>query len=435
MNKLEESVYSLFESQLIYAKPALFQQIEGFSSVLPLAQDKLMINTPLNTSPASSLFPFVSMDLTADEGILYGINRHNNGLIIFDRFSLENANSVVFAKAGAGKSFAVKLEILRSLMLGIDVLIIDPENEYEKLANTVGGSFFKISLSSENQINPFDIPIIPKGEEPADVFKSHILNLTGLVKLMLGKITPEEDAMLDRAITETYASRGITPETENFSNIAPPLLGDLETVLENMEGGRGLAERLYKFTKGTYSGFTNRPTNVDIKNRLIVFSIRDLEEELRPIAVYIVLNFVWNLIRAEFKKRIMVIDEAWWMMKYPDSASFLFSLAKRCRKYYLGLTTITQNVADFLESPFGRPIITNSSLQLLLKQSPAEIDVVAKTFNLSEAEKQLLLEANVGEGLFFAGLKHAAIQIVPSYFENQIITTKPEEILEQQKEI
>ncbi|KKR89265.1 MAG: Type IV secretory pathway VirB4 component-like protein [Candidatus Wolfebacteria bacterium GW2011_GWA2_42_10] len=435
LNKLEESVYSLFESQLIYAKPALFQQIEGFSSVLPLAQDKLMINTPLNTSPASSLFPFVSMDLTADEGILYGINRHNNGLIIFDRFSLENANSVVFAKAGAGKSFAVKLEILRSLMLGIDVLIIDPENEYEKLANTVGGSFFKISLSSENQINPFDIPIIPKGEEPADVFKSHILNLTGLVKLMLGKITPEEDAMLDRAITETYASRGITPETENFSNIAPPLLGDLETVLENMEGGRGLAERLYKFTKGTYSGFTNRPTNVDIKNRLIVFSIRDLEEELRPIAVYIVLNFVWNLIRAEFKKRIMVIDEAWWMMKYPDSASFLFSLAKRCRKYYLGLTTITQNVADFLESPFGRPIITNSSLQLLLKQSPAEIDVVAKTFNLSEAEKQLLLEANVGEGLFFAGLKHAAIQIVPSYFENQIITTKPEEILEQQKEI
>ncbi|MEK9154470.1 MAG: DUF87 domain-containing protein [Patescibacteria group bacterium] len=430
LNKLEEKINSLFESQLVYAKPAIFQQIEGFSSVLPLGQDKLSVHTPLNSGPASSMFPFVSMDLTSDEGILYGINRHNNTLVIFDRFSLENANSVVFAKAGAGKSFAVKLEILRSLMMGTDILIIDPEEEYKKLAQTVGGSFFKISLTSESTINPFDIPIIPKDEDAADVFKSHILNLAGLLKLMLGKITPEEDALLDRAITETYASRGITPEHKDFINIEPPLLEDLQTVLENMEGGRGLAERLYKYTRGTYSGFTNRPTNVDVKNRLIVFSVRDLEEELRPIAIYIVLNYVWNLIRAELKKRILVIDEAWWMMKYPDSASFLFSLAKRCRKYYLGLTTITQNVEDFLESPYGRPIISNSSLQLLLKQAPSSIEVLAKTFNLSEAEKSLLLEANVGEGLFFAGLKHVAIQIVPSYFENQIITTKPEEILE-----
>ncbi|OGM90796.1 conjugal transfer protein TraC [Candidatus Wolfebacteria bacterium RIFCSPLOWO2_01_FULL_38_11] len=433
LNKFSEKINSLFESQLIYVKPSIFQQIEGFSSVLPICQDKLMVNTPLNSGPTSSLFPFVSMDLTSDEGILYGINRHNNSLIIFDRFSLENANSVVFAKAGSGKSFSVKLEILRSLMMGTDILVIDPENEYEKLSNTVGGSFFKISLTSDDSLNPFDIPIIPKGEDPADVFKSHILNLTGLVKLMLGKITAEEDAMLDRAITETYASRGITHQTKDFSAVQPPLLEDLQTVLQNMEGGRSLAERLYKFVSGTYAGFTNRPTNIDIKNRLIVFSVRDLEEELRPIAIYMVLNFVWNLIRAELKKRILVIDEAWWMMKYPDSASFLFSLAKRCRKYYLGLTTITQNVADFLESPYGRPIITNSSLQLLLKQSPSEIESVAKTFNLSEAEKQLLLEANVGEGLFFAGLKHAAIQVVPSYFENKIITTNPEEILEMDK--
>ena len=430
LNKLEEHINSLLESRLVYVKPAIFQQIEGFSSTLPLGQDKLSVHTPFNSGPASSLFPFSSMDLTSEQGILYGINRHNNSLIIFDRFSLENANSVVFAKAGAGKSFAVKLEILRSLMMGIDVLIIDPENEYEKLARSVGGSFFKISLTSENSLNPFDIPIIPKGEDPADVFKSHILNLTGLLKLMLGKITPEEDAMIDRAITETYASRNITPTTENFAELQPPLLEDLQTVLENMEGGAGLATRLYKFTKGTYAGFTNQPTNVDIKNRLIIFSVRDLEEELRPIAVYMVLNFVWNLIRAELKKRILVIDEAWWMMKYPDSASFLFSLAKRCRKYYLGLTTITQNVEDFLNSPYGRPIITNSSIQLLLKQAPAAIEEVAKAFNLSEAEKGLLLEAGVGEGLFFAGLKHAAIQIVPSYFENKIITTNPEEILE-----
>lgn len=434
LNKLEERVNSIFESQLVYAKPAIFQQIEGFSSTLPLAQDKLSVHTPLNSGPVSSLFPFVSMDLTSDEGILYGINRHNNTLVIFDRFSLENANSVVFAKAGAGKSFAVKLEILRSLMMGTDVLIIDPENEYEKLARSVGGSFFKISLTSENSLNPFDIPIVPKGEDPADVFKSHILNLTGLVKLMLGKVTPEEDALLDRAITETYASRNIAPENPDFIDLPPPLLSDLQTVLENMEGGQGLAKRLYKFTAGSYAGFTNRPTNIDIKNRLIVFSVRDLEEELRPIAIYMVLNFVWNLVRAELKKRIMVIDEAWWMMKYPDSASFLFSLAKRCRKYYLGLTTITQNVSDFLESPFGRPIITNSSIQLLLKQAPASIEEVAKAFNLSETEKNLLLEAEVGEGLFFAGLKHVAIQIVPSYFEHQIITTNPEELLQMEKQ-
>lgn len=434
LNKIEERFYSLLESQLTYAKPATFQQVEGFISSLPLSEDKLLIHTPLNSGPVSSFFPFVSADLTSDEGVLYGVNQHNNTLVIFDRFSLENANQVVFAKAGAGKSFATKLEIIRSLMLGTDVLIIDPENEYQKLAESVGGSFFKISLTSENQINPFDIPIIPEGEDAADVFKSHVLNLTGLIKLMLGKITPEEDAMLDRAVTETYASRDITLDKKDFTGLTPPLLSDLQIILENMEGGRGLAQRLEKFTRGSYAGFTNQPTSVDIKNRLIVFSIRDLEDELRPIAMYIILNFIWNLIRAELKKRILVIDEAWWMMKYPDSAAFLFGLVKRARKYYLGVSTITQDVEDFLNSPYGRPIITNSSLQLLLKQAPATIDLVTKTFNLTEAEKGLLLEANVGEGLFFAGLKHVAIQIIASYFENQIITTNPEELLEMKKE-
>ena len=430
LNKLEERINSIFESQLVYVKPAIFQQLEGFCSSLPLNSDKLLIHTALNSGPASSIFPFVSVDLTSDEGILYGVNRHSNTLIIFDRFSLENANSVIFAKAGAGKSYATKLEIFRSLMMGVDVLIIDPENEYQKLAESVGGSFFKISLTSENQINPFDIPIVPKGEDPADVFKSHILNISGLVKLMLSSINPEEDALLDRAITMTYESRDITPDRKDFTNIESPLLEDLQIILEGTEGGRGLAKRLEKFTKGSYAGFMNRPTNIDIKNRLIVFSVRDLEEQLRPIAMYIVLNFIWNLIRADFKKRIMVVDEAWWLMKYPDSASFLFSLAKRCRKYFLGLTTITQNVEDFLESPYGRPIITNSSIQLLLKQAPSSAEVLTKTFNLSEAERGLLLEAEVGEGLFFAGLKHVAIQVIASYFENQIITTKPEELLE-----
>jgi type IV secretory pathway VirB4 component len=433
LNKLEEKVNSALESQMIYAKPTIFQQLDGLQASFPLNQDKLLIHTPLNSGPVSSIFPFVSMDLTSDSGVLYGINRHNNSLIIFDRFSMENANQVVFAKSGGGKSYATKLEIIRSLMMGVDVLVIDPENEYQTLAESVGGSYFKISLTSDSQINPFDIPVIPKGEDPADVFKSHILNLTGLIKLMLGEITPVEDALLDQAITATYESRDITPANKDFMNIQAPLLGDFQVILENMKGGREMAQRLEKFTKGTYAGFVNSQTNIDIKNRLIVFSMRDLEEELRPIAMYIILNFIWNLIRAELKKRILIIDEAWIMMRHQDSASFLFGLVKRARKYFLGITTITQDVDDFLNSPFGRPIVTNSSLQLLLKQAPATIDVVAKAFNLTETEKSLLLEANVGEGLFFAGLKHVAIQIIASFFEDKVVTTRPEEILEMDK--
>lgn len=432
LNKLDSHITSLMEGKLVYVKPALFQQMEGVSSTLPLGQDKLAIHTPLNSGPLSSFFPFTSPNLTSDEGILYGVNMSNNSLIIFDRFSLENANTVVFAKSGSGKSYATKLEILRSLMMGTDVLVIDPENEYKNLAEAAGGSYFKISLTSNHHINPFDIPIIPKDEEPGDVFKSHILNLTGLLKVMFGQITPAQESILDRAINETYASHDITPD-KDFTRAQPPLLEDLQVVLENMKGGGDLAERLEKFTRGSYAGFTNRPTNVDIKNRLIAFSIRDLEEELRPIAMYIILNFIWNLIRAQLKKRMLVIDEAWWMMKNEDSASFLFGLAKRARKYYLGVTTITQDVEDFLRSPFGRPIITNSSLQILLKQAPAVIGSVAQTFSLTEAEKQFLLEADIGEGLFFAGLKHAAIKIVASYTEDQIITTNPEQLLEMEK--
>ncbi len=431
LSEVESRVMNALESKLVYAKPALFRQSEGLNSVFPIASDELAVRTSLNTGPASSLFPFISPDLTSEKGILYGVNMHNNSLIIFDRYSLENANMTIFAKSGSGKSYAAKLQILRSMMVGTNVIVIDPENEYENLANAIGGSYFKISLTSPSHINPFDIPIIPEGDEPADVFKSHILNLTGLVKLMLGEITPEEESLLDRAITETYASRDIT--AENFGSMKelnPPLLEDLQTILMNTEGGRGIGQRLDKFTHGSYSGFTNAPTNVDIKNRLIVFSIRDLEEELRPIAMYIILNFVWNIIRSELKKRMLVIDEAWLMMKHKDSASFLFGLVKRARKYYLGVVTITQDVDDFLKSEYGKPIITNSSLQLLLKQSPTSIEVLIKAFNLTEGEAAFLLQAGIGEGLFFAGLKHVAIKIIPSYTEDQIITTNPEQIME-----
>ena len=388
--RLESKLVTMMEAKLIYLKPALFEQLEGLSSILPINDDKLQVYTPMNTSPISSFFPFVSEDLSSNQGIMYGINLHNNNLVIFDRFSLENANEVVFAKSGSGKSYTTKLEIIRSLMAGIDmVIVIDPENEYDRLAETFGGSMFNISLSSHEHINPFDIPPIPEGETPSDVLRSHIVNLASLLKLMLGKLTPEEDALLDRAITETYASREIVADTD-FTGKEPPLLGDLETVLRNLEGGKDMAEKLYKYTKGSFAGFLNQPTNIDVNNRLIVFSIRDLEEELRPIGMFVVLNFIWNLIRAKLAKRLLFIDEAWIMMKNDDSATFLFGLVKRARKYYLGVSTITQDVEDFLRSPYGRPIVTNSSLQLLLKQAPATIDIVAKAFDLTDAEKNFL---------------------------------------------
>jgi len=429
LEKTANQIESLLEAQLIYIKPSLFEQLDGFLSVLPLVNDKIQVTNPMNSSPISSFFPFISENLTSDKGILYGINRQNQSLVIFDRFSLENANQVVFAKSGAGKSYATKLEVIRSLMMGTNVIVIDPENEYERLARALGGSFFNISIASEQHINPFDIPIVPPNEDPDDVLRSHIVNLSGLLKIMLGNLTPEEDALLDRALTETYASKEIVAG-KDFKDAQPPLLEDLETVLRGLEGGRVMAERLYKFTHGTFSGFINQPTNIDLKNRFIVFSIRDLEDELRPIAMYVVLNFIWNMIRAEFKKRILIIDEAWWMMKYESSAQFLFGLVKRARKYFLGVSTITQDVEDFLRSPYGRPIITNSSIQLLLKQAPATIDVVAQAFNLTEVEKNILLTAEVGTGLFFAGRQRVAIQIISSYFEHKIITTNPEELLE-----
>ena len=391
LKKLESKINHLLESRLVYSKPATFQQVEAFNTTLPIGEDSLMITTPFNSSPASSFFPFVSATLTSDSGVLQGINLSNNTLVIFDRFSLENANQVIFATSGAGKSYAAKLEALRLLMTGTDVLIIDPENEYKNLAEAVGGSFINISLASKSHINPFDLPIISKDEDPADALRSHI-----------GK---------------------------DFSKAQPPLLSDLETVLNSLSGGQSLAKRLYRYTQGSYSGFINQPTNVNVRNRLVVFSIRDLEEELRPIAMYIILNFIWNLIKSELKKRVMIVDEAWWMMKYPDGASFMFSLVKRARKYYLGVTTITQDVEDFLRSPYGRPIITNSALQILLKQQPAMIDLLAKTFNLTDSEKNYLLDAPVGEGLFFAGLNHVIIKIVASYLEDQIITTNPKELL------
>lgn len=433
LQQTENEIRSILESKLVYVKPALYQQKEGFTSGLPLNLDELNITNALNTSPLSSTFPFVSFDLTSDKGILYGINRHNSSLILFDRFSLENANTVILGKSGGGKSYAVKLEILRSMMLGIDVIIIDPENEYQYLAETTGGSFFRVSLTSNDHINPFDLPKIESDEKPEQVLRANIIILTGILKIMLGTMTPEEESILNEAINQTYASHDITPQTIDFSKKTPPLMQDLQMVLENMQGGESLAQRLQKYTTGIYQGFLNKQTNIKLSGRLVVFNIRDMENELRPMAMYMIINYIWNNIKKELKKRILVIDEAWWMLQHPESAAFLFGIVKRARKYYLGVTTITQDIEDFTSSDYGRAIITNSSLQLLMKQSPATIDQLQRIFNLTDEEKYLLLENTIGEGLFFAGSKHVAIKIIASYIEDQIITSDPEQLLQIQK--
>jgi conjugal transfer ATP-binding protein TraC len=433
LDKVESEIKSMLESRLVYVKPALFQQEQGFKSVLPLGRDELNVLSKLNSSPLSSIFPFVSFDLTSDKGILYGVNRHNASLVLFDRFSLENYNSVIFAKSGSGKSYMTKLEILRTLMFDTEVIVIDPEREYEFLAQAVGGRYFNISLNSEHHINPFDLAPPREDEAAADILRSNIVALVGMFRIMLGGLSPEEDAIIDKAITETYALKDITIDS-NFAEIEPPLLSDFELVLSGMQGSESLVQRLSKYTKGTWSGFINQPTNVDLNKKFVVFSVRDMEDDLKPVAMYLITHYIWNAVRKNLKKRLLVIDEAWWMMKSEDTASFLYGMAKRGRKYYLGLATITQDVDDFLKSPYGLPMISNSSIQILLKQSPTTIDTLQKTFNLSEEEKYLLLESDVGEGIFFAGLKHVAIKVIASYTEDQIITSDPSQVLALRKQ-
>lgn len=429
INDAENDIRSILDSKLVTIKPALFQQEQGFNSVVPLTNDALLVHSKFNSSPLSSFFPFTSFDLTSDNGILYGINRHNSSLVLFDRYSLTNYNSVTFATSGAGKSYALKLEILRSLMFGTEVIVIDPEREYEYLAETTGGRFFNISLSSNHHINPFDLPKPQSDEDPRDVLRTHIIELVGLFRLMLGGLSSTEETLVDLAIQETYALKDITGNAD-FSELEPPLLSDFEMVLAGMEGSNELIGRLQKYTSGTWAGFMNSATNVDVNQKFVVFSLRDMEDELKTIAMYIVTNFIWGAVRRRLAKRLLVIDEAWWMMKSEDTASFLFSLAKRGRKYYLGIATITQDVDDFLRSPYGVPMITNSSMQLLLKQSPTAIDNIQKTFHLTDEEKYLLLESNIGEGIFFVGLKHVALKIIASYTEDQIITSDPSQLLQ-----
>lgn len=432
LDETESKIRGFLEYQLVVPRPAVFRMFEGIMSTMPLNDDRILVHSQFNTGPISSIFPFVSYDLTSQRGILYGINTHNNSLVLFDRFSLENANSVIFGTSGGGKSYIAKLEILRSLIFGTQVIVIDPEDEYRYLCDTAGGANVKISINSDQHINPFDLPAPREGESSRDVFNSHILDLAGLLKLILGNLSPQEDALLDEALIQSYAIKDITPDND-FTSLPAPILSDLQNILEGMTGAEAMAVRLKKFTEGTFSGFLNRPTNVVLDNPFIVFGIRDMEDELRPIAMYLVLNYVWTRVRRELQKRIILIDEAWWLMKYPVGADFLFNIAKRARKYYAGLTTISQDIPDLMATPQGRAIVTNSAMQILMKQSSAAVEVVRDTFNLTDAEKYYLLEARVGFGLFFLGQNHVGIRVVASYAEDQIITSDPRQIMEIEK--
>lgn len=432
LDSASKQLHSTLASLLLLAKPATLQMEEGFKSTLPMGQDKLFMTRNMDTTSIASMFPFSSAMLTQDKGVLYGINQQNSSLVVFDRFSLENANEVVFGKSGSGKSYCIKLEILRQFMFGTEVIALDPEGEYETLANALGGEHITFTPSSPIKINPFDLSgLYEEGENELGL---KILSLHALLKIVLGELDAGHDAILDRALVETYQQKGIThdPATQTKE---PPIMEDLYKVLLGMEDpmAKDLALRLEKFIKGSLSGIFNQQSNLNLTNPLTVFSLKSLEDQLRPIAMHIILDFVWTRVRKTLKKRLLVLDEAWYMMKYEDSASFVYGIAKRARKYYLGLTTATQDVEDFMSTEYGKAVLSNSSVQILLKQGTSEVDLVSKTFYLSEGEKQLLLSANIGEGLFFAGQNHVAIKVVAAPFEHELITSNPQEILQKQE--
>jgi conjugal transfer ATP-binding protein TraC len=431
LDTISKQVESMLGSLIIISKPATLLQEQAFITTMPIGMDRINVTRNMDTTSLATTFPFTSSELTANEGIVYGLNEHNGSLIIFDRFTMENANSVIFAKSGAGKSYLVKLEAVRSLMFGTEIIAIDPENEYKTLAQTLGGEYINFSLNSGAIINPFDLSGIYEEEENELGLK--ILSLHTLFRIIMGQLTPAEDALLDRALINTYRMKGITPDPKTQRN-TPPLMEDLYKALMGMEEteARNLANRIEKFIRGSIMGIFNSQSNVNLRNPFTVFSIRDLEEELRPIAMFMIVDYIWTKIKRDMRRRILIVDEAWYMMKYPDSALALYSIAKRCRKYYMGLTTITQDIEDFLETDYGKQIVTNSSIQILLKQSPAAIPRIGETFFLSEGEKHFLLSTDVGEGLFFAGPNHVAMRVVASPDEHRIITTKPQD-LEAQK--
>ena len=432
LDKVTKNVQSTLGSLLIVSKKTTLQMDEGFKTTLPMGVDRLSITRNMDTTSLATTFPFTSSELTMDTGVLYGLNEHNDSLVIFDRFKMENANMLILAKSGAGKSYTVKLEILRQLMFDTEIIVLDPEHEYEELSNMVGGEYINFTFSSDAKINPFDLSNVY--EEGENELGKKIITLHGLLKVMLGEMTPQQEALLDRALVAAYKSKGITPDPATQTN-EPPLMEDLYKVLIGMESAEAddLAARLEKFIKGSFRGIFDQSSNIDIKNQFTVFSVKEMEEELRPIAMYVILDFVWTRIKKDLKKRLLIIDEAWYFMQHEDSASFIYAMAKRARKYYLGITTITQDVEDFIHNEYGKAIVSNASIQFLMKQSTASIPVLADTFYLSEGERQLLVSADVGEGIFFAGQNHVALRVVADPREHSVITTNPEELVSRQQ--
>jgi type IV secretory pathway VirB4 component len=434
---VQHKIETIFGQQMVFSKVASSQQEQGYNSTTPQFTDQLQIRRNMNTGAISTTFPFTSADLTQDNGILYGINMHNNGLVIFDRFSLENYNMAVFAKSGSGKSFTVKLEALRTMMMGTEVLIIDPENEYQKLCEAVGGTYVRLSLNSDTRINPFDLPKVIDSDDAEDALRANLVTLHGLFRQMLGavqtgpngetfaQLSPAEEADLDQALIDTYARAGITSDPLTHGSLPPTIVNLYDTLLHMGGSGPQLAQRLRKYTEGTFAGIFSQQSNVEINNQMVVFNIRDLEDELRPVAMYIVLNHIWNITKAHQRRRMLIVDEAWQLMKYSDSANFMLSLAKRARKYNLGLTVITQDVEDFMGSQMGRSVVANSSIILMLKQSPSAVDVLSDVFKLTDGEKKLLANFPVGQGLFFAGQNHVHITIIASDTEEKLVTTTP----------
>jgi hypothetical protein len=432
LNNLTSTVISDLSSKEMNTKLPTLKMENAFKSSLPYGFDRLRQTRNMDTSSIAMTFPFTSSDLSQEKGILYGINTYNRGLVVFDRFSMPNANMVVLASSGGGKSFFVKLEIIRSLMLGTECIVIDPENEYEDLCKSVGGAYVSFSQDGKNKLNPFELPAGAESNE--DELRLKELSLQGFFKILFGTLSTRGTSILDRAIRMCYREKGITNDKSTFVN-EPPRMEDLYKTLRAMEEmeAQDMALKIERFLVGSASGIFDKKTNIEISNSLTIFSIRDLSEELRPLAMYLMLDFIWTKIKRERKRRILAIDEAWVLMKYPDSALFINSVAKRARKYYLGLTTITQEVSDFLNTDYGRAVVTNSSIQVLFRQSPVAIDGLAGTFDLSEGEKAYLLSVPPGNGLFFAGTNHVSIDVKASPTEYALVTSNPVELEKMKK--
>jgi len=411
----------------IAVKNATQRMDEWMTSTLPLCIDDLWITRSAVTSSLAGSFPFISNDLVQNTWIFYWLNLHTWWLVIMDRFNnkLPNMNSVILATSWAWKSFTVKLEILRYLMNGIDVIVIDPENEYKELCEAVGWTYVNIATNAQQYINPFDLP--PRIEDVDygkwDLLRSQIMTLIWLIQILIWKLTAEEEAVLDKAIQNTYALRWFSLDDDNYEWKQPPLMEDLMNVLNGMEGWEQVWLRLSKYATWTFGKLFNNYTNVDINNRITVFSIRDLEDALKTPAMYNVLNFIWTKVRSAKRQRLLVCDEAWIMLQNDVSANFMFSMTKRARKYWLWITTISQDIEDFVRSPYGKPIVSNSSIQILLKQSTTSIKSLNQLLGLSEAEQQKLISCGVWEWLIFAGNQHIAIKIVASPSEKDLITT------------